>query len=295
MKKYELTNETIVIDNRTLHRIKALKSFDGVAVDDLGGFVESESNLSHDGSCWIHDDACVFGNAKVFDDAHVSENACIYEYAKVSGNARVSGNAKVYGESRINGRSIVFCNAQVSGNARVFGDVTISNNAKIFGHARLFGDAIISDKAIVYGYSTICGSAKIYDNAQVYGYSIISGYAVVCDNAKVYGRTSLNGEVFVYKNAELSIDFSIIGDCTFGKDALVLSVDDFFWMSNVGSENGTLTVYKTKSGDIICDRGCFTGTLDEFRKAVNEKRDSDPSKLFYRYIITAIKKKFNCK
>ena len=63
MKKYEFTEETKEITGRTLHRIRALISFDDVAEGDLGGFIEKEENLSHDG------DACVCGNAWVCDNA----------------------------------------------------------------------------------------------------------------------------------------------------------------------------------------------------------------------------------
>ena len=39
MKKYELTEETIKInDNQTLYRIKALKDFGDVKAGDLGSF-----------------------------------------------------------------------------------------------------------------------------------------------------------------------------------------------------------------------------------------------------------------
>ena len=52
MKKYELTNETITIDNgKALYRIRALDNIEafGVKVGDLGGYIEKEENLSHYG------------------------------------------------------------------------------------------------------------------------------------------------------------------------------------------------------------------------------------------------------
>ena len=63
MKKYELTDETIDVSGTTLHRIKALKDFGNVKKGELGGYVESERNLSQEGNCWV----C--GNAKVCGDA----------------------------------------------------------------------------------------------------------------------------------------------------------------------------------------------------------------------------------
>ena len=51
-KKYELTDETIDVDGHILHRIKAIRDFDNVKVGELGGYIEKESNLSHNGK-WV--------------------------------------------------------------------------------------------------------------------------------------------------------------------------------------------------------------------------------------------------
>lgn len=59
MKKYELTSETKNVFGHILYRIKALSSFGCVSAGDLGGFLESEKNLSQNG------DARVYGNAEV--------------------------------------------------------------------------------------------------------------------------------------------------------------------------------------------------------------------------------------
>ena len=99
MKKFELTTESkINLFGRTLYRIKACISFTTVSGDeikagDLGGFVEKESNLSHDEKAWVS------GNAEVSDDAEVSGNAWVYDNAKVYGDAKVTGDAKVSGNA----------------------------------------------------------------------------------------------------------------------------------------------------------------------------------------------------
>ena len=76
MKKYELTDETITFYGRTLHRIRACGDFvtitgEQIEVGDLGGFVETEENLSHDGMCWVYGNARVCGNAKVCGNAEI--------------------------------------------------------------------------------------------------------------------------------------------------------------------------------------------------------------------------------
>lgn len=64
MKKYELTGETIVHLGHTLHRIRALISFNDVQAGDLGGWIETESNLAQDGNAWVYGNAQVYGDEK---------------------------------------------------------------------------------------------------------------------------------------------------------------------------------------------------------------------------------------
>lgn len=74
-KKFELTTDTKIHFGRKLFRIKALVSFRNVQVGDLGGYVESEKNLSQSGDAWVYGDAEVYGNAEVCGDAWVCGNA----------------------------------------------------------------------------------------------------------------------------------------------------------------------------------------------------------------------------
>ena len=66
MKKYKLTNETIVHLGITLYRIEALMDFSDVKTGDKGGFVQSEDNLSQLGNAWVYDNASVCGHAEVY-------------------------------------------------------------------------------------------------------------------------------------------------------------------------------------------------------------------------------------
>ncbi|ADR52491.1 hypothetical protein CKC_03710 [Candidatus Liberibacter solanacearum CLso-ZC1] len=65
-KKFELTDETQEHNGVTLHRIKALRDINNVGFNvkkgDLGGWVRSEFNLSHDGDCWIGENATQSAN-----------------------------------------------------------------------------------------------------------------------------------------------------------------------------------------------------------------------------------------
>jgi len=73
-KKYELTGETKTLPCGTvLHRIRALRDFGSVKAGDLGGWIESELNLSHEGDCWVS------GNAKVYEENKSLLNALVGE------------------------------------------------------------------------------------------------------------------------------------------------------------------------------------------------------------------------
>ena len=86
-------------------RVVALRDFGGnVKKGDVGGIVDGEHNLSHYGDCWV------------FCDARVSENARVSQNAMVSDYARVSGNARVYDRARVSGHARVYDYAWVSGN-----------------------------------------------------------------------------------------------------------------------------------------------------------------------------------
>src|SRR5260363_164836 len=131
-KKYELLKEDCIEhDGRTLYRIRALRDFEYVGTGQLGGYIEKEENLSHEGKAWVFDDARVFDAALVFGNARVFSGTQVYGNARVYDNAWVFGNARVYDNAQISGE------AWVSDNARVFGNVRVFDNARVSGDARI--------------------------------------------------------------------------------------------------------------------------------------------------------------
>lgn len=136
MKKYELTNETIEVEGYVLHRIKALIDFGDVKAGDLGGFIEDESNLSHEANCWVYD------------------NAMVYQDAKVQGYAEVHGHAKVYGNTYIGAWSLISEFGSVYGNAKLYG-------SHVYGHAKVYENAILNG-----GMIEICDNAKVHGDFQ---------------------------------------------------------------------------------------------------------------------------------
>lgn len=149
-KKYELTDDTIKYFDSVLHRIRLLRPIGHHKVGELGGYIESEKNLSHEGDCMVYDQAMVYGNARVCDNAkvreyaEVSDDAMVYGYAYVHGNSQISSNARVYGHAHIHGGATV--KGKVHGYASVFGTAYVGSMAEVYRYACIYGDAIIKGK-----------------------------------------------------------------------------------------------------------------------------------------------------
>ena len=95
-KKYEFTGEVKIEFGVKLHRIRALVAIAaiGVAAGDLGGWIESEKNLSQvSGDAWVYGNARVYGNAQVYGNARYitispigSENGCLTAFVQKDGS-----------------------------------------------------------------------------------------------------------------------------------------------------------------------------------------------------------------
>ena len=243
-KKYELTDITkkiigdkIGFKEITVYRIRALKDFDSVKKGDLGGWVESEDNLSHNGTCWIFNDAMIYGNAKVYGDAIVSGNSCVHGNARIFNSARISDYARVFNKATIHGKSKVY------GSAKVCEHAIISGNAYIGGTSIICAHAVVSENACVRGNSTIVGDVQI------------TGTGNVCDS-NVKGNAVIGG-------------FSRLNGATVGNNANINDTSDYLVIGPIGSRNDKTTFYKGING-IYVHTGCFEGTLKQFEDAVNE-------------------------
>lgn len=165
MKKYEITSEskvidTIMISKKTVYRIKALKDFSDVKKGDLGGWIESERNLSHDGDCWIYD------NAACFDSASITQNATMYD------------------------NSIAYHHAQVFGQATIKDDAVVRNNALVTNNATIKENAVIGD-GFITGYVTVSGNSYVSNDTKISGYTIVEGNARLTGKAFVKGRVTI--------------------------------------------------------------------------------------------------------
>lgn len=170
--KYLFTGETMDFDcgipnHRiiTLHRIIAARSFGDVRRGQLGGWIEDEENLRHDGTAWVAGEAKVTDFARVEDDARVSghawiaENAIVRDHALVGNEAWVQERAHVCGYARVGHTAMVAGDALVTGHALVTGDALVTGNARVNGSAMVMDDAFVGDWVHVGGCCRVKGDA----------------------------------------------------------------------------------------------------------------------------------------
>lgn len=289
-KKYELTTEVRSPQEgggRVLYRIRSLKDFVSgvlaVKAGDLGGFVENESNLSQDDTCWIA------GDAAVYNEATVREDALVYGDAVVKGHSVVAGNATVGGKAVLDNGVSVFDFAKVYGNAVVAGYVRISDNAEVSESAMIMGGHChIMGNAKVRGHAYLTGSVCVYDDAEVYGGANVSGYATVCGSAKVYGYAAVQGNARVDENAVVNYN-SIVNDNTLvtgmatvtgvarvcGKsvvsDGVVRASYDTLCCGPIGCHKQWYTL--NISTGTVCSRD-FRGSLEEFKNYLFNSKEA---------------------
>lgn len=96
-KKYELTDETMDWHGITLYRIRALKDFSIVHAGDLGGWVESEENLSQRRNCWIFGEEKSLRSCKIYGGVRILDQAIVCNYAKVGGFMTITGSTNICG------------------------------------------------------------------------------------------------------------------------------------------------------------------------------------------------------
>ena len=113
MKKYELTSNTIRVYGTDLYQIKALRDFSDVKKGDLGGYVRCEDNLSHDGNCWVYDQAWALHNTRLLHNATMAHKTVI------SDNSKLIDNAKMVDCAFMTGNTLIGSNTVLSGSMSI--------------------------------------------------------------------------------------------------------------------------------------------------------------------------------
>ena len=146
LPKYYLTNDVISVDGRKLHRIVAARDIPEISVQegDLGGYIESERNLSHRGTCWVfegkvYENASVTGGAtvrgekvRIHNNASITDGFVAYDSAHLYGNFRGSGCAKICDYASAGGNTIQKGSSYIGGSANIK-DCIVSGDAMVRG------------------------------------------------------------------------------------------------------------------------------------------------------------------
>lgn len=145
-----------------LHRIRALRDIgDKVKTGDLGGYVESESNLSleSDDDAWIYDHAIAAGYAYVSCDAELHDQAVACGCAYVTQGTKLFGQARAEDESHIRG-AVLTGNVRASGRSMVMNDPNLETAPLLEGFSAVYGKVIgnvrLADGAVVFGGEELC-------------------------------------------------------------------------------------------------------------------------------------------
>ena len=169
-QKYEITD--IAHEKYPfLHRIRALRDIrPDIKAGDLGGFVESESNLSTEleDNAWIYDDAVVCNNG------YADRGAVLRNEAIVCGDGYISHGAVVSGHSRVEDSAYVR-GAVLNGHARASGCAVVPATVK----ERLSGPESIE--------SILVGHCAVYGN--VSGDVRLTGSTVIISGEEIYNDT----------------------------------------------------------------------------------------------------------
>ena len=71
--------------------------------------------------------------------------------------------------------------------------------------------------------------------------------------------------------------------------ALVKGTRDIYWISCIGSRDGTTTFFRNANNGISVSCGCFYGTIDEFAAAVTKTHGDNEHAQAYRHAIEIAK------
>ena len=141
-----MTNDKYVIsdishpDYPWLHRIRAVRDVGkDVKKGDLGGYVESESNLSYEphDDAWLYDDAIACNTAYVCQGSVLRENAVAKDRAYISQGFGMGGSSIVEDDAMIQGASL-YGNARISGTGMALSSrggyrPTIAGDVSVYG------------------------------------------------------------------------------------------------------------------------------------------------------------------
>ena len=230
-KKYKL----IPAGKKTIHRTQDVKRFyqlvalrdipeHGVKAGDKGGYVTRKDSLSHEGSCWVADEAQIVGKVYISDNAYIGEKATVYYFYSLAtsykpGAIHVKENVKIMGEAFVDSRC--YSGSQhpydkiIEGNAYIFGQVLVRNVHHISGNAQIYGSASVNKVRL------ITDDAKIYGNATLLHVAVVSGSSEIFGQADIGPQCSITGKSKIFEKAKLEENVEVADSVIAGNTHLL--------------------------------------------------------------------------
>lgn len=195
----------------------------------------------------MYDNACVYGDAHIRDDAAVYDNARVYGNAVVCDLAQVFGNAQVYGDAWVcAGRTWVCGHAWVYGNATVRDASIVCNNAKVYG------DAYVANRAL------ICCNSHFITNTEsnlVESIRAQTGLLPVDNEVIAYKQVQKDLTPFYDSDFKFEVGKVAVAEIPDRGDASHLCglhfVNAHYWDNQEDILNSTILIAKIKLEDII--------------------------------------------
>lgn len=226
----------------------------------IGGFVSGPDVLAQYDSSWIGYDAIVTGDSVIQDEAFVEQGRV--HHCTIEGQAYVDlSTDEAYRVENTDMRD----RSKISGECYVRG-CKLEDDAEICGRSKVENSTLLQN-AEIRGFGR--------DGCHVRGF-IIALAVEISGNAQLLGNTM----------DELHDRPKLRGWMRIGMGAVLKDHRDVLAINSIGSENGTLTVYRTKDRKVLhFTRGCFTGDEKEFRSAIYAAHRSNKHGQRYRQLI----------
>lgn len=129
-RKYEFTGKTLEFQNQTLHQIVAIRDiptpFALIKAGMLGGYIENESNLSHEDGCWLEESSRIMRDAVVSGYIYVRGSSTIYKGCYLEGMGVIE-DAELQDVS-LNGIEVILKNTSMN-RSSLYGSVEINEGS----------------------------------------------------------------------------------------------------------------------------------------------------------------------
>ncbi|MGB7799706.1 YdcK family protein [Buttiauxella sp.] len=243
MNKYQLTGDAklhdYLVDGKKqqvkLWQVVALYDFSDVKTGQLGGWIETEDNLSQLGHCWIYgNESVVYGGSTVSGDAQVHGSSTLCHQAHISDksfveHSLISGECRIFDAARIvNGSQVIAVRGLTADKdqlLQIYGNATV-NASRVIHQAQIFGNAIVNNafiehRAEVFGQAIlqgndenniwVCDCARVFDNARIIAGRGDDQIPTIRYSSQVYGNALIEGDCVLKHQVNIFDDATLIG------------------------------------------------------------------------------------